>query len=137
MDPWVLISDKERQETSASTQNLVAWRAEKVYDKEHADPNSKGYKAVMADLVAFLISFTDAFDSHETPQGVVRKSNIGVRIVSVPEDSENPTPDTKQMVLERDEASPIRALMIDIPSEISAVLIEDVPTLVTNALISA
>lgn len=132
MDPWELVSDREKEDTSASTENIVAWRAEKVHDKDFADPTFKGYKAVMADLVAFLISFTDAFDNHKTPQGIVRKSNIGVRIAS-----KKSIQGSDQMVLERDETSPIRALMIDIPSELSAVLIEDVQNLVTPALILA
>ncbi|PSS00887.1 hypothetical protein BD289DRAFT_501132 [Coniella lustricola] len=128
MDPLVLISDEEKQETSASTENLVAWRAEKVHNTDYADPNFKGYKAVMADLVAFLISFTDAFDDRKTPQGIVRKSNIGVKI-ALRKSSQG----SDQMILEHDENSPIRALMLDISSGSSVALIEDTRSLIANA----
>lgn len=109
MDPWELISPKEQDGVpAASTEDLVAWRSEWVSDAKYADPKFKGYKAIMADLVAYLISFTDAFDALKTPQGVVSKFEIGVAM-------KQPIAGSNQMVLETDTESPIRAMMLELP----------------------
>lgn len=107
MDPWDLISSEEREGPPATTADLVAWRSAWVDDMKYADPTAKGYKGVMADLVAFLISFTDAFDKLETPLGLVSKYEEGVVM--------NKVDKGHQMVLKKENDSPIRALMLRLP----------------------
>lgn len=133
MDPWELISPKEQDGIpAASTEDLVAWRSEWVNDPKYADPKFKGYKAVMADLVAYLISFTDAFDALKTPQGVVRRFEIGVAM-------KQPIAGSNQMVLETDTDSPIRAMMLELPKlpeGLENVIVEDTLGLLEGATAS-
>lgn len=134
MDPWEVMSPEEPDDSHASTEDLIAWRSKKVDDPEYANPKAKkGYKGVMADLVAYLISFTDAFDGLETPQGVVRKRVQGV-VMKQPIDGSN------QMVLDEDAESPIQALMLEIPKlpeGQDAVLVKDTLALAEAAIASS
>lgn len=130
MDPWELISPEEQDGVPASTEDIIAWRSKWVDDPKYADPKTRGYKGVMADLVAFLISFTNAFDELKTPQGVVRKSTVGVAM-------KQPIDGSNQMVLVEDLESPILALKLGIsmiPEGQEAVLVEDTRGLVESAI---
>lgn len=119
MDPWELMSPEESEDSPASTEDLVAWRSKRVDDPEYTDLKAKkGYKGVMADLVAYLISFTDAFDDFKTPQGDVRKVVKGVVI-------KQPIDGSEQMVLDINTDSPIQALMLEFPKGQEAVLVKD------------
>lgn len=134
MDPWDLISPKEQHDPSASTENLVAWRSEWVNDPKYADPAFKGSKAVLADLVAYLVSFTTAFDDFKTPQGSIRKSEVGVAM-------RQPIEGSNQMVLELDDDSPIRAMILDISgtgaSDRENLLVENISSVIEAAITSA
>lgn len=132
MDPWELVSPEESSDVPASTKDIVDWRSKWVDDPKHADPKARGYKGVMADLVAYLISFTDAFEELKTPHGVVCKSTMGVSMKHLPD---NPG----QMVLGEDDNSPILALTLEISMQPegrtgTAVLVEDARGLVENAI---
>lgn len=124
LDPWDLISPKERDAVSATSKEYIAWRAEWAEHSEYADPKFKGYKAVMADLVAFLICFTDAFDEYKTPHGTVRKSITKVAMTHVPGN----TPERNSMVLKEDPTGTIESMMLeitDLPDGQASVLIDD------------
>ncbi|KAF3769694.1 hypothetical protein M406DRAFT_348841 [Cryphonectria parasitica EP155] len=131
MDPWELISEKERekkerQHVCASTQELIDWRSELVYKKEYDDPTRKGYKAVMADLVAFLISFTDAFNEYRTLQ------KVEMRVVM----EHVHDGDKSTMVLKSDASSPIKALLLEFTEKPGqdALIVTDTATVVQSAI---
>lgn len=131
MDPWELISPEEQDDVPASTEEIVAWRSKWVDEPKYSDPKAKGYKGVMADLVAYLISFTDAFDKLKTPQGdnIVEKGFVGVTM-------KQPIDGSNQMVLEKDLESPILALVLEIlvpPAVQDPLLLEDTRGLVEDA----
>lgn len=133
IDPWDFITQEERDGTPLSTEDLIAKRSEWVDDPKYADPSAKSYKGVMADLVAFLISFTNAFDEFKTPHGVVQKTSIGVAM-------KQPFDGSNQMVLVEDSTSPIQALKLEasgLPDGQDAVLVEDTRDLVETALATA
>lgn len=79
----------------------------------------------MADLLAYLISFTDAFKGYKTPQGVVSTREMGVK---------STTQDGKQMILEEDKDSHIKALMLDLPKDQKIVLVEDTLNLINSTI---
>ncbi|KAI3400612.1 hypothetical protein diail_2324 [Diaporthe ilicicola] len=126
-DPWEMISSKERDHPSNNTQEFLAWRSEWASDPQYSSPTSKGYKAVMADLTAFLAAFTRVFKEFETKEGLLKQKTIRVAM-------EQTIPGSKQMVLRVDETSKIECLMFDIPQGQDAVLVEDASGLLETAL---
>lgn len=105
-DPWDMISPKERSSGSTKTDEFMAWRSEWVDDPKYKIARS--YKAVMADLTAFLVAFTPAFDKFETEQGVLERYSVKV-VIKAKEDS-------TQMTWERNDQSSIQCLMLGFPS---------------------
>lgn len=126
-DPWEMISSKERDGGSHSTQEFLAWRAEWASDPQYSSPSSKGYKAVMADLTAFLAAFTRVFNEFQTRQGQLKQTSIRVAM-------EQSIPGSNQMVLRKDETSKIECLMFEILRGQDAVLVEDASGLLETAL---
>lgn len=132
-DPWQMISPKELASGSTKTDEYMAWRSEWINDPKYSSPDSKGYKAVMADLTAFLAAFTDAFKVFKTNEGVIKQFTTRVAM-------EQSIPDSKQMVLRRardEEPSTIECLMLEMPNlpqGQDAVLVEDALGLVESAL---
>lgn len=128
---WDLIAPEEAGNLSASTQDIIEWRSKLVLDAEkYEDPSFRGYKAVIADLVAFLISFTDAFKQYPSPRGALHTCKVGV----VP--SKKPLTGNGQMVLEEgDDSSVVEALMLkgDVEAGVK-LLIGDVEKLIKDAL---
>lgn len=111
----------------------MAWRSERTGHHPYSSPNSKGYKAVMADLTAFLAAFTNAFEEFETKEGVVKQRSVRV-VMGRSKTNGN------QMVLKeaRDEdESSIQCLLLNMPSlpqGQDTVLVEDALGLVELAL---
>jgi hypothetical protein len=105
-DPWQMISAKENDGAPHSTQEFLAWRAEWASDPRYSSPDSTGYKAVMADLTAFLAAFTEVFKDFHTTQGSLRQTSIKVAM-------EQTITDSNQMVLAQDSASKIECLMFE------------------------
>ncbi|CAN8096668.1 unnamed protein product [Discula destructiva] len=136
---WDLISDEEIEDSSASTADIIKWRSKMVLDDpKYKDPDTTGYKAIIADLVAFLIAFTDAFKDYPTPNGAVSPYEIGVIM------SEQPFKGNGGMVLKElgdDKSASITALMlsndkgdrVQRPARV-ALLVEDTSTLITRAI---
>jgi hypothetical protein len=58
-----MISSKENDGGPYTTQKFLAWRAEWASNLRYSTSDSKGYKAVMADLTAFLTVFTHVFEA--------------------------------------------------------------------------
>jgi hypothetical protein len=77
-DPWEMISVKENDGAPHSTQEFLAWRAEWGSDPRYSSPDSKGYKAVMADLTGFLAAFTEVFKDFHTIWGSLKQTSIKV-----------------------------------------------------------
>lgn len=128
-DPWMMISSKERDGKPHSTQEFLAWRAEWADDPLYTDPNSKGYKAVMADLTAFLAAFTDAFKEYD--QGTLKQASIKVTM-------EQTIPGSNQMVLREDPASKIECLVFESGHGTQeTVLVKDALDLLQKALNTA
>lgn len=128
-DPWEMISAKERDGKPHSTQEFLAWRAEWADDPKYTDPNSKGYKAVMADLTAFLAAFTDTFKEYD--QGSLKQISVKVAM-------EQTIPDSNQMVLREDPASKIECLMFESGQGAQeTVLVKDALGLLQKALNTA
>lgn len=132
-DPWQMISPKETNPGSTKTDEYMAWRSELTSAPEYSSPDSKGYKAVMADLTAFLAAFTDAFKEFRTKDGVIKQYATRVAM-------EQSIPNSNQMVLRiarDDEPSTIECLMLELPSlrqGQDAVLVEDALGVVESAL---
>ncbi|ROV98334.1 hypothetical protein VMCG_07140 [Cytospora schulzeri] len=126
-DPWEMISPKERSVGSTKTDEFMTWRSEWINDPLYSTPDSKGYKAVMADLTAFLAAFTDAFKEFKTKEGVIKQVSIRVAM-------EQTIPNSNQMVLTKFEGSSIKCLMLDMPDHSQGVLVEDALGLVDSAL---
>ena len=131
-DPWQMISPKEDAGTT-KTEEFMAWRSEWASNSQYTSPDSKGYKAVMADLTAFLATFTAAFKPLKTKEGDTTQRPIKVIMGK-------PVPGSGQMVLEwprGDETSTIECLMLDTPSlpqGQDAILVEDASGLIGSAL---
>lgn len=129
-DPWEMISSKENDGTSHTTQEFLAWRAEWASDPRYSAPDSKGYKAVMADLTAFLAAFTDVFEDFHTRRGSLKQKVAKVAI--------NDLQDSNQMVLQDDPTSRIECLMFEAGQEgQDALLVEDASDLLEKALRTA
>lgn len=132
-DPWQMISEAESSHGPTKTDEFMAWRAQWANNSKYSEPSSKGYKAVMADLTAFLAAFTDAFGSFKTKEGITTLYSIRVAM-------EQSIPDSKQMVLRKamdQEESAIQCLMLKLPHlppGQDAVLVEDALGLVESAL---
>lgn len=126
-DPWEMMAEKERDGASNSTQEFLAWRSEWASDPQYSTPSSKGYKAVMADLTAFLAAFTEVFSEYQTKQGTLKQTSIRVAM-------EQTIPGSNQMVLREDSASKIECLVFKLPEGQDAVLVEDAPRLLEIAL---
>jgi hypothetical protein len=127
-DPWDLVSSKEEDGDSHNTQTFLAWRAEWASDSRYSAPDSKGYKAVMADLTAFLAAFTEVFKDFHTSQGSLKQTSIKVAM-------DQTIPHSKQMVLREDPASEIECLMLEPGQEgQDALLVEDALDLLEKAL---
>lgn len=130
-DPWDMISAKEAA-GSTKTEEFMAWRSEWANDPQYSSPDSKGYKAVMADLTAFLAAFTNAFKEFSTKEGETTQYSVKVTM-------EKPVPGSGQMVLQEagdDGTSTIECLMlkIPVPQGQDAILVEDASSLVDSAL---
>lgn len=124
LDPWELISPKEKEGVSGTSKEFLSWRAEYARNTFCADDKFKGNKAVMADLVAFLICFTNAFDNY---QEKVRKYVTNV----------NMTEESGSMVLQTKADGPIQSMMLklsDVPDGQKAVLVEDALSLAEEAM---
>lgn len=78
----------------------------------------------MADLTAYLISFTDAFKEYQTLNGVVTSREIGVTSIT----------DGEKMELNPDEASSIKALWLDLPKDLKVVLVKDTLSLINDTI---
>jgi len=130
-DPWEMISSKENDGASHTTQEFLAWRAEWASNPIYSAPDSKGYKAVMADLTAFLAAFTEVFKDFHTRRGSLKQTSIKVAM-------EQTIPDSNQMVLRVDPASKIECLMFQPGQEgQDALLVEDALDLLEKALKTA
>lgn len=127
VDIWDLITKQEEQSPSASTQDIIRWRSNLVFGhSEYTKPSFRAYKVVMADLSAYLISFTDAFKEYQIPDvGVVKSLERGV--VSI-------TTDAKKMQLKFDETSSIKALLLDLPKDLNVVLVKDTLSLINDTI---
>lgn len=126
LDPWALQSPEEKdREAPGTTEELMSLRAEHVRNTFCADDTFKGKKAVMADLVAFLICFTNIFDDYK---GKVRKYVTNVTM----------TQGQGSMVLEESPDGPIQSMMLklsdDIPDGPKPVLVEDSLALAEEAM---
>lgn len=125
VDIWDLIAPEEEQYPSASTKDIIRWRSRLVFNSpEYADPSFRAYRIVMADLLAYILSFTDAFKEYKTPQGVVSTHEMGVRSTKV----------GKQMILKEDETSPVKALMLVLPEGQKTILVEDTLDLINSTI---
>ncbi|POS76840.1 hypothetical protein DHEL01_v204771 [Diaporthe helianthi] len=128
-DPWQMVSSKERDGKPHSTQEFLAWRAEWADDPQYTDPKSKGYKAVMADLTAFLAAFTDVFKEYD--HGTLKQTSVKVAM-------EQTIPGSNQMVLREDPASKIECLMFESGQGTQeTVLVKDAVALLQKALNTA
>lgn len=126
VDIWDLITNEEEQFPFASTQDIIRWRSNLVSKHPlYTSPNFRAHKVVMADLSAYLISFTDAFKEYSTLDGVVNTREIGV--ISINKDG-------TKMELEPDEASSIKALLLDLPKDLKVVLVEDTLALINDMI---
>ncbi|KAH8758022.1 hypothetical protein F5883DRAFT_428162 [Diaporthe sp. PMI_573] len=127
-DPWNLISPKENDGSSHTTQEFLAWRAEWTSDPRYSAPDSKGCKAVMADLTAFLAAFTDVFKEFRAKQRSLKQVSIKVTI-------QQTIPDSNQMVLRACPTSKIDCLMFEPGQEAQdALLVEDALEVIKKAL---
>lgn len=124
VDLWELITTEEKQNPLASTQEIIRWRSNLVFDDKYSSPKFRAHKVVMADLSAYLISFTDAFKEYNTSHGVVRSRESGVISIA----------DGKKMKLKPDESSPIKALLLDLPEDLNIVLVEDTLALINDTI---
>lgn len=125
VDLWNLVTKEEGRNPSASTQDIIRWRSNLVFDDpDYTSPNFRAHKVVMADLSAYLISFTDAFKEYNTSHGVVRSRECGVISIT----------DGKKMKLKPDEASSIKALLLDLPKDLNIVLVEDTLALINDTI---
>jgi hypothetical protein len=70
----------------------LAWRAEWTSHPPYSAPDSKGHKAVMVDLTAFLAAFTDVFKNFETRRASLKQTSVKVAM-------EQTIPDSKQHAL--------------------------------------
>ncbi|KAJ4391682.1 hypothetical protein N0V93_005301 [Gnomoniopsis smithogilvyi] len=115
----------EEQHPSASTQDIIRWRSNLIFnDSEYTDPSFRAYKVVMADLSAYLISFTDAFKEYKCLQGVLKSYELGVKS----------TTNGNKMKLEVDEDSSVKALMLTLPQGQDVILVEDTLNLINTAI---
>lgn len=105
-DPWDMISPKEITSRSTKTDEFMAWRSEWVDDPKYLPPK-RGHKAVMADLTAFLVAFTRAFDKFDTGQGILERYSVKVSIKA--------KEDITQMTWENNDQSSIQCLMLQFP----------------------
>lgn len=128
-DPWEMISPKELDGAPHTTQEFLAWRSEWASDPQYSSPNSKGYKAVMADLTAFLAAFTEVFKDFKLRQGSLKQTSIKVTM-------EQTIPDSNQMVLHEHDASKIECLIFETQGQ-EALLVEDALGLLETALLTA
>lgn len=124
-DPWNMISPKERITKSTKTNEFMAWRSEWASHPDYSTPDKKGYKAVMADLTAFLAAFTDVLNGIPTKDDITTLYTSKVTI--------DQTTSGSQMVLRKEAKSPIECLMLRIPGQ-ETVLVEDAIGLVERAL---
>lgn len=126
-DPWEMMSSKEHEGGPHTTQEFLSWRAEWASTPQYSDPHGKGYKAVMADLTAFLASFTQVFKDFPTRQGSLKQTTIRVAM-------DQTIPGSNQMVLRKDERSKIECLIFETREGQDAVLVEDALALLETAL---
>lgn len=125
VDIWDLITNEEEQSPSASTQDIIRWRSKLVSTRsDYTSPSFRAHKVVMADLTAYLISFTDAFKEYQTLDGVVSSREIGVTSIT----------DGEKMELNPDEASSIKALWLDLPKDLKVVLVKDTLSLINDTI---
>ncbi|KUI64418.1 hypothetical protein VM1G_11207 [Cytospora mali] len=138
-DPWDMISEEEREPPIEQTEEFMALRSKWVSNSKYSEPGSKGYKAVMADLTAFLAAFTEAFKEYKTEDhGIVKQDSIRATMVTV---------DNQQRVLQtlkNDQSalqevdkipSTIECLVLVLPSgQEEAVLVKNALELVKSAL---
>ncbi|KAK7703878.1 hypothetical protein SLS64_008823 [Diaporthe eres] len=129
-DPWEMISSKELDGKPHTTQEFLTWRAEWASDPQYSTPDSKGYKAVMADLTAFLAAFSQVFKDFQTRRGQLKQTSIKVAM-------EQTIPDSNQMVLREDGTSKIECLIFDTREGQDALLVEDALGLLETALKTA
>lgn len=130
-DPWEMISSKENDAGPHTTQEFLAWRAEWASDPKYSTPDSKGYKAVMADLTAFLAAFTLVFKDFQTRRGQLKQTSIKVTM-------EQSIPDSNQMVLREDGTSKIECLIFEArEGQDDALLVENALELLETALKTA
>lgn len=126
-DPWEMISPKERDGATHTTQEFLAWRSEWASDPKYSNSKSKGYKAVMADLTAFLAAFSDVFKDFKTEDGSLKLNSI-----KVTKEQSNPG---SQMVLtaDPDDTSKIECLVFEDQGQ-EALLVKDALSLLEEAL---
>lgn len=135
LDPWELLSPKEKDEAGnyvpMTSEDFLSWRAEHVRSKFCEDDNFKGKKAVMADLVAFLICFTRVFDDGDFNH-VIDEDNrkVGKKEIQVAM-----TEGSGSMVMKENESGPIKSMMLDPPEDgQNPVLVDDTSKLVEEAM---
>lgn len=132
VDVWDLIdTPEEKQCPSASTQDIVKWRSKLVFDRpKYQEPDFRAHRVVMADLSAYLLSFTEAFENYETEHGVLRTCELEVK---------STTNGKKQMILEEvtleeNEKSSVKALVLDLPKNQKIVLVDDTRGLIEKTI---
>lgn len=102
IDPWALISDREKAgEQPATDHDFLKWRLEGGLAKPEYQAD-KYKKAVMADLTAFLISFTDAFTPYAYETGLAELEDSYQMVLK-----DDPT-----LINQADQPSPITSLML-------------------------
>lgn len=149
-DPWDLIRPEERGRQDPTAEELIAWRAESVNDDKYrwwpSRPDDETYvaphkasKAVMADLLAFLVSFTSAFDEIPIPDGTVKRyvKGVGIRLDEPPKGSAR----KEQAIildLDKDQEGPFMdALMLDVPAFPKVPVVTDTLKMVEKAIETA
>ncbi|KUI55608.1 hypothetical protein VP1G_02893 [Cytospora mali] len=136
-DPWDMIAEEEKKTPMEKTEDFMALRSKWVSDSKYSTPESKGYKAVMADLTAFLAAFTEAFKEYKTKgDGVVKQDSISVTM-EMEDNKQRVLQEVKinQSALQEVVQKPtIECLVLKLPPKQEAVLVEDALDLVKSAL---
>ncbi|KAI7774618.1 hypothetical protein LA080_008061 [Diaporthe eres] len=126
IEPWELISTKERDGASHTTEEFLSWRSERA-SNTHCNAPSQVHNVVMADLTAILASFTQVFDPPGPQDELVRQSSVRVSI-------KKPIQGSDQMILQMDEKSKIEYLMFEISEGEEAVVAKDARAVFERAL---
>lgn len=128
-DPWTWITEKERDVQEPSTEQLVKWRSELVSKDTYAwwppcsgdatyKPPNKASAVIMADFLAFLLSFTDAFDDISLPEGKVEKfiKRVSIELEQPPKGSMRTN---EAIILKPNDAQDgVQALMLEVPKPV-------------------